>query len=122
MYNDTKSGMYTGYEVETNKESFTETKSSSMNASSYAGMGMACPNMAMNSSVSSMPGMVCAPVYECPQERVIHREIMHEVPHVCPINTRIVNHHIYRHTYSPCYTCCEENEVCNVTDCCCNNF
>ena len=28
---------------------------------------------------SAMPGMVCAPVYECPQERVIHREIMHEV-------------------------------------------
>lgn len=117
MYNTTNNGMYAGYEVESNKETFKESKSSTMN---YAEMGSTCHSMSASASV--MPGMVCAPVYECPQERVIHREIMHEVPHVCPINTRIVNHHIYRHTYSPCYTCCEENEVCNVTDCCCNNF
>ncbi len=67
-----------------------------------------------------IPGVVCAPIYECPVERVCHRQIVHEVPHVCPCNTRIVNHHIYRHTYSPCYTCCEENEVCNVYEnkCC----
>ena len=65
--------------------------------------------------------MMC-PIYECPEERVIHREFVHEVPHIKPINTRIVNHHIYRHTYSPCYTCCEENEICNVTDGCPNNF
>ena len=38
--------------------------------------------------------------------------------HVCPVNTRIVNHHIYKHTFSPCYTCCEENEVCNITEPC----
>lgn len=120
MYNNTNNGMYAGYEVETNKETFTETKSSSMSANTYAGMSNTCPMTSYASS--AVPGMVCAPVYECPQERVIHREIMHEVPHVCPINTRIVNHHIYRHTYSPCYTCCEENEVCNVNDCCCNNF
>lgn len=113
-----KSGMYSGYEVETNKESFTETKT---NKESYmeAEMPMGMPACG---TASVMPGMVCSPVYECPQERVIHREIMHEVPHVCPINTRIVNHHIYRHTYSPCYTCCEENEICNINQGCCNNF
>ena len=68
----------------------------------------------------NFPGVVCPPVYECPVERVCHRQIVHEVPHVCPVNTRIVNHHIYRHSYSPCYTCCEENEVCNVYEnkCC----
>ena len=60
---------------------------------------------------------MCAPVYECPQERCIHKQIIHEVPHIQPINTRIINHHIYRHTYSPCYTCTEENEVCNVNVC-----
>ena len=56
---------------------------------------------------------MCSPIYECPQERCVHRQIIHEVPHVCPVNTRIINHHIYRHTYSPCYTCTEENEICN---------
>ncbi|MBQ3469291.1 MAG: hypothetical protein IJH18_04505 [Bacilli bacterium] len=48
------------------------------------------------------------------QERVVHRTFVHEVPHVCPIRTRIINHHIYKHTYRPEYSCCEENEVCNV--------
>lgn len=103
MYKD---GMYSNYEVEANKESYKETKTT-METGSYA---------------SNMTGMVTPPVYECPRERVIHREIVHEVPHVCPINTRIINHHIYKHTYSPCYTCCEENEVCNINEGCCGNF
>lgn len=67
---------------------------------------------------NSIPGIVCAPIMECPIEKCIHREIIHEVPHVQPINTRIINHHIYKHTYSPSYTCTEENEVCNVNECC----
>ena len=65
---------------------------------------------------SCMP-MMCSPIVECPQERCVHRQIIHEVPHIQPINTRIINHHIYRHTYSPSYTCTEENEVCNVNAC-----
>ncbi len=105
MYN--QNGMYSGYEVETNKE--VETKTSKMYEGSYTSMPSTC-------------GMMMPPVYECPKERVIHREFVHEVPHICPVNTRIVNHHIYKHTYSPCYTCCEENEVCNISDCCGNNF
>jgi hypothetical protein len=64
----------------------------------------------------------CLPIYECPIEKCVHREIIHEVPHVCPINTKIINHHIYRHTYSPCYTCTEENEVCNINEGCCNKY
>ncbi len=78
-------------------------------------------NMTNYNSACSMPGIVCPPVYECPVERCVHRNFVHEVPHVCPINTRIINHHIYKHTYSPCYTCCEENEVSNIEEgnCCC---
>lgn len=56
----------------------------------------------------------CAPIYEQPCERVCHREINHQVRHIQPINTRVINHHIYYHSYEPCYTSCEENEVCNV--------
>jgi len=67
-----------------------------------------------------MPGIMCPPIYECPQERCCHRQINHEVNHIIPVNTRIINHHVYHHTYTPCYTCCEENEVSNVVDnkCC----
>ena len=70
----------------------------------------------------TMSGMECPVVYECPIERVCHREIHHHVPHVCPINTRVINHHIYTHTYTPEYTCCEENEKCDVYEGNCNQF
>ena len=60
-----------------------------------------------------MTGSYSCPMVETPQEREIHRNFVHEVPHVCPINTRIINHHIYRHTCQPRYTCCEENVVTN---------
>ena len=117
MYSSSN-GMYAGYEVESSKEStYSENKSSKV-----------CEDTMMGGAyMTGMPmygqnGIVMPPVYECPQERVIHREYIHTVPHVCPINTKIVNHHIYKHTYSPCYTCCEENEVCNVNEGCSCNF
>ena len=58
-------------------------------------------------------GMVTGPIIEAGRERVVQRNILHEVKHVCPINTRIINNHIFRHTYHPHYTCCEENVVTN---------
>ena len=58
-----------------------------------------------------MMGNVMSPIVEPGRERVVNRTFVHEVPHVCPINTRIINNHIYRHTYQPRYTCCEENVV-----------
>lgn len=65
----------------------------------------------MGGSGMPMMGSVMSPVIEPGRERVVNRTFVHEVPHVCPINTRIVNNHIYRHTYQPKYTCCEENVV-----------
>ena len=73
-------------------------------------------NMMNNNPMNSMPmnnnGV---------QERVINRTFVHEVPHTCPIHTRIINHHIYKHTYRPVYTCSEEN-VCSNVQCgsCCD--
>lgn len=80
---------------------------------------------AMNDQVMSCPNSccpTCQPIMECPQERVCHRQMCYEVPHIIPINTRIINHHIYRHTYQPMYTCTMEDEVCNVYDQCNGNF
>lgn len=62
------------------------------------------------------PSNMCPPVMECPQERVCHRQMCYEVPHIIPVNTRIINHHIYRHTYQPVFTCTMEDEVSNVYD------
>ncbi len=90
---------------------------------SQAGMNMGY-GYGMNMNMGMGMGMGCQmpPVYECPQERVCHKQFVYEVPHIIPINTRVINHHIYRHSYSPCYTCCEENVVSNVYDGCSNNF
>ena len=70
----------------------------------------------------TMQTMCCPNVCEMPRERVCHRYFCYEVPHIVPCNTRIINHHIYKHTYVPQYTCCEENECSNVYDNCQNNF
>lgn len=82
-----------------------------------------CNNKMMEHPMMEMGGCGCKmqPVYEQPIEKCVHRTICHEVPHVCPINTKIINHHVYKHTYSPCYSCCEENEVCQINEgsCCC---
>ena len=72
----------------------------------------------MNSQMNGMnmnmsTGMGC-PVQEGVHQKCIHKTIVHEVPHVCPIHTRIINHHVFKHTYRPQYTCSEENVVSNV--------
>lgn len=62
-----------------------------------------------------------SPIVEPGRERIVNRTFVHEVPHICPINTRIINNHVYKHTYQPRYTCCEENTCTNVQcgSCCC---
>ena len=62
------------------------------------------------------------PIMEPLQEKCVHRTIMHEVNHICPIRTKIINHHVYRHTYRPEYSCCEENVVSNIDNGGCCNF
>lgn len=80
-----------------------------------ADMGSTAPMMDKPcQGVFTNSGCMQAPIYECPQERVCHRYICHEVPHIMPCNTRVINHHVYRHTYTPQYTCCEENVCENV--------
>lgn len=77
--------------------------------------------MAMQPAGANMMGGVQRPIVEPMQERVVNRTIMHEVPHVCPMRTKVVNHHVFRHTYQPSYSSCEEN-VCSEVQCgsCCN--
>ena len=66
--------------------------------------------------MDTMPGMECPPIMEPPCENVVNRQINHNVKHIQPIHTRVINHHIYHHSYVPCYTCSEENIICNVYD------
>ena len=62
------------------------------------------------------------PIVEPMQEKCVHRTIMHEINHVCPIRTKIINHHVYRHNYRPEYSCCEENVVSNIDNGGCSCF
>ena len=81
----------------------------------YMGNNMMDQGVQMNSCPNQ-------PIVEPMQEKCVHRTIMHEVPHVCPIRTKIINHHVYRHTYRPEYSCCEENVVSNIDNGSCCNF
>ena len=63
----------------------------------------------------------CDPIVEQPIERCIERNICHKVEHICPIHTKIINNHIYEHTYTPEYTCSEENIITNIDPGCCAN-
>ena len=75
-----------------------------------------------NNNMSFGMNTTNAPIVEPVQERVINRTIVHNVPHICPVRTRIVNHHVFKHTYQPEFSCQEEN-VCSEIQCgsCCNN-
>ena len=66
-----------------------------------------------NNTMMSQQNMI-GNTNEAVQQRVINRTFVHEVPHTCPIHTRIINHHVYKHTYRPVYTCSEENTVSNI--------
>ncbi|MBR1748183.1 MAG: hypothetical protein IJ743_00135 [Bacilli bacterium] len=57
---------------------------------------------------------VCPPICECPQNQVCHRVMNYRVPHIIPMHTTVVNHHIYNHTYTPMYSYSEVDEVENV--------
>lgn len=52
----------------------------------------------------------------------IEKEFVHEVPHVCPIHTHVINRHIYNHTYTPQYTCSEEEQIINNDNGNCCNY
>lgn len=76
-------------------------------------------NMYDQNQMMMMPGqqemgMTTSPIIEPMRERVIQRTIVHEVPHVCPTRTRIINNHVYKHTYRQAHSCCSEDKVTNV--------
>ena len=77
-------------------------------------------NQTMDYGMNSCPSN--NPIVEPMQEKCVHRTIMHEVNHVCPIRTKVINHHVYRHTYRPEYSCCEENVVENIDNGSCCNY
>lgn len=62
------------------------------------------------------------PIVEPVINKCVEREFCHEVNHVCPIHTHVVNRHIYNHTYTPQYTCSEEDQVINNDPGCCSGF
>ena len=56
----------------------------------------------MNNNMNMDPGMIASgqvaqPIIEPMQERIVNRTIVHEVPHICPLQTKIVNHHVFKH-------------------------
>lgn len=59
-------------------------------------------------------GCQSQPIIEPCINKCVEREFCHQVPHVCPIHTHVINRHIYQHTYTPQYSTSEENQVINI--------
>ncbi|MDD3453687.1 MAG: CotD family spore coat protein [Bacilli bacterium] len=81
------------------------------------GYGMPMGQPMMNAQ-PMMEGQVVEPTIT----KCVEQEFYHEVPHVCPIHTHTVNKHIYKHTYTPQYSCSEECQVANLDCGKCSNF
>ena len=80
-------------------------------------------NFNNNRCCYNTPVMNCGPIMEPPIEKCVQKDIVHEVEHICPINTKIINNHIFKHVYIPQYSCCEEDVYTNVDECgCMSNF
>ena len=62
------------------------------------------------------------PIVEPVITTCVEKEFYHEVPHVCPIHTHTINKHIYNHSYTPQYSCSEENQIINNDYGKCNGF
>jgi len=58
---------------------------------------------------------MCPPtcVEEAPINSCVQRDICHEVKHIVPIHTHMIDRHIYNHTYEPQYSCSREEQVIN---------
>ena len=69
-----------------------------------------------------MMNMGC-PIIEPTITNCVEKKFCHEVEHIVPMHTHVVNKHIINHSYRPEFTCSEENVV--IDNNCCgapNNF
>ena len=80
-----------------------------------------CCNERQNMFNMQRPMMECE-IVEQPITKCIEKEFYHEVLHVCPIHTHVINKHIYKHTYRPQYSCSEECQNVNIDCGKCSNF
>ena len=67
----------------------------------------------VNQEVQQLPSIVTR------QTNVVHRYIVVEQPHICEMETKVINHFIKRHKYIPRPLCCEENTYCEENLGCC---
>ncbi|MBR1717740.1 MAG: hypothetical protein IJ715_00555 [Bacilli bacterium] len=81
-----------------------------------------CCNNRQNMFDMNMNGYMEPQVIEPTINKCIEKEFYHEVPHVCPIHTHVINKHIYKHTYRPEYSCSEECQNMNIDCGKCSNF
>lgn len=73
-------------------------------------------NMPMANQGMMMQPMMEGQVIEPTITKCVEQNFYHEVPHICPIHTHTVNKHIYKHTYTPQFSCSQECQAVNL-DC-----
>ena len=63
-----------------------------------------------------------SPIIEPVINKCVEKDYYHEVKHVCPFHTHVVNKHIYNHTYTPQYSVSEEEQVIDNNNGCCGGY
>lgn len=53
------------------------------------------------------------PIIEPVVTNCVEKEYFHEVEHIIPMHTHVVNKHIYNHVYRPQFSCSEECQMMN---------
>lgn len=67
---------------------------------------------------------MCEPVCvkEEPINSCVTKDICHEVKHIIPVHTHMIDRHIYNHTYEPQFTCSHEEQIIDNDPCKCGQF
>lgn len=75
-------------------------------------------NQGFNQGMINQENMTLPPIVTR-QTNVVHRYFVINQPHICEMETKVVNHYIKRHQYIPKPLCCEENTYCEENLGCC---
>lgn len=75
-------------------------------------------NQNFNQGMINQENMTLPPIVTR-QTNVVHRYFVINQPHICEMETKVINHYIKRHQYIPKPLCCSENTYCEENLGCC---
>lgn len=97
-------------------------ESNQFNEAELNGVGELNDRNFCHQGMHHMQGCMPTPIIEPVRVHCVERNFVHNVPHICPVHTKIINNHVYQHTFTPRHTCSEENRVQHIKSGSCEPF